>query len=405
MYQTLQGLYGGLAVRKYLTQKVCERAKPKDKPYEITDTAITGFILRVQPLKPSHPPGGLKIFKLITNGRPETLGRMPVMTCGMARAEVERRLRGDEEGETPPAPMTLDDFIEEHYGPYVRANHAQPDETLARVRRFNFGDKHLDEIKLADVETWRIKRQKLGRNPTTINRDTSALKAALQRAVDWELIEAHPLARLKPLKVDRRKVVRYLKPAEEKRLVAALVARDEKKRRERESANEWRKVRGYDLKPSIGIYADNLTPMVLLAINTGLRRGELWNLTWGDVDLRRKMLTVHGKGAKSGQTRHIPLNAAAVDTLKNHRGDVRPLPSIPVFGRATFRKSWGKLLKDAKIENFRFHDCRHHFASKLVMAGVPLNTVRELMGHSSLEMTLIYAHLAPENLRAAVELI
>jgi len=215
----------------------------------------------------------------------------------------------------------------------------------------------------------------------------------------------HPLARLKPLKVDKRKIVRYLLPDEEKRLTATLAARDERKRKGRESANAWRRERGHDPLPAIGIYCDNLTPMVVLACNTGLRRGELWNLTWGAVDLRRKMLTVHGKGAKSGQTRHIPLNRSAVDTLKSHRGAVAPMPTVPVFGRATFRKSWGKVLKDAKIENFRFHDLRHDFASRLVMAGVPLNTVRELMGHSSLEMTLIYAHLSPDNLRAAVDLI
>jgi len=131
----------------------------------------------------------------------------------------------------------------------------------------------------------------------------------------------------------------------------------------------------------------------------------LWNLIWGDVDLRRKMLTVTGAGAKSGQTRHIPLNKAALDALKNHRGDVMPLPSIPVFGRAEFRKAFAGVLKDAKIEKFRFHDCRHTFASKLVVAGVPLNSVRELLGHASLDQTLIYAHMAPENLRAAVDLI
>jgi integrase len=386
-------------MRKFLTQKVCERAKPKDKAYQMHDTAITGYILRVELT-------GTKTFKLLQKGKtPEKLGRMPVCTEGMARAKVERILRGDEGEKAPPAPMTLDDFIEQHYGPYVRANHAQPDETLARLRRLNFGDKQLDEFKLADVETWRIKRRELGRSPNTINRDMSDLNAALQRAVDWELIKVHPLARLKPLKVDKRKIVRYLTSKEEKRLIAALIARDDKKRRERQSANEWRKERGYDRLPAIGIYCDNLTPMMWVALNTGLRRGELWGLAWGDVDLRRKMLIVHGKGAKSGQTRHIPLNAAAVDTLKNHRGDVMPLPSIPVFGRATFRKSWGKVLKDAKIENFRFHDLRHSFASKLVMAGVPLNTVRELLGHSSLEMTLIYAHLSSENLRAAVNLL
>lgn len=386
-------------MQKLLSQKVAEKAPIKAKPYQLHDTAIQGLILRVQP-------SGAKVWKLIQDRKPRTIGRFPVWTFEMAKGKAERILRGEEEEAQPPArPLTFGDFVTEHYTAFVQANHSTPDDTLARLKRFGFSDKALADKWLADVETWRTGRLHDGKAPSTINRDTATLHAALQKAVDWELLDAHPLARLKPLKVDKRKMVRFLTPGEEKRLLAALAARDERKRRERESANAWRRERGHEPYPAIGAYADNLAPLVIIALNTGLRRGELWNLTWGAVDLRRKMVTVHGKGAKSKQTRHIPLNAAAVDALTTHRGDVRPLPGVPVFGRAEFRKAFAGVLTDAGIENFRFHDTRHSFASKLVAAGVPLNTVRELMGHSSLEMTLVYAHLAPDNLRAAVDLL
>ena len=388
-------------MRKMLSQKVADSAKRKSKPYQIHDTAIPGLVLRIQPT-------GTKIWKLIQNRKPRTLGRSPAMTYAMAAEKAMAILRGEDPDreETPEEThqaLTFEKYLEQYYTPYLEQNHSRPRETLSYLRAFGLGDKPLEEIRLADVETWRIQRQKLDRKPSTINRQCATLKAALERAVLWDLLEANPLARLKPLKVDRRPVVRYLTDEEHARLMTALEARDRKLREKRQRGNAWRQERGYKLLPELGEYADNLTPMILLALNTGLRRGELWGLRWGDVDLKHKMLTVHGSGTKSKQTRHIPLNATAITVLKTHRGEATPIPTLPVFGRHEFKTAFAEVLKAAGIEDFRFHDLRHTFASRLVMAGVPLNTVRELMGHASLDMTLVYAHLAPDNLRSAVE--
>src|SRR5207253_5955768 len=105
--------------------------------------------------------------------------------------------------------------------------------------------------------------------------------------------------------------------------------------------------------------------------------------------------------AKNRQTRHVPLNEEAMSALQRWReqsGSRRRL-----FDVATgFRTAWEKLLKRATITRFRWHDLRHHFASRLVQHGVPLNTVRDLLGHSSVAMSLRYAHLAPDQRREAV---
>ena len=118
--------------------------------------------------------------------------------------------------------------------------------------------------------------------------------------------------------------VRYLSPDEERRLRAALEARETRRRRERQRFNAWRRRRGYKTFPEYATFTDHLKPMILLALNTGMRRGELFNLAWRDVDLGRRMLTVVGRTAKSAQTRHIPLNDEAHAVLSRWGGAQRP---------------------------------------------------------------------------------
>ena len=196
---------------------------------------------------------------------------------------------------------------------------------------------------------------------------------------------------------------------EEKRLRQALTARDKRIKMGRANANKWREDRGYTLYPDLfsQTYADHLTPMVLLSMNTGLRRGEVFHLQWEDINFHTKTVTIHGGKAKNGHTRHIPLNTEALTTLENWGKKSKGLvfPNKDGNPLDNIKKAWSNHLKEANITNFRWHDLRHHFASRLVMAGVDLNTVRELLGHSDIKTTLRYAHLAPKHKAEAVEKI
>jgi len=216
------------------------------------------------------------------------------------------------------------------------------------------------------------------------------------------------MKRLKPDKLGR---VRWLDKYEEKALRDTLDNRQENQRKDRAKYNDWRRQRHVEpLSQLEGVFTDYLKPMVLLALNTGLRRGEIFNLHWPDIDLNDRTLTVQGQTSKSGSTRYIPMNDEVFSVLvtwRNQSASEKLVFPSPATGKRfdNISSSWKNLTADASIKNFNFHDLRHHFASKLVMAGVNLNTVRELLGHSSLEQTLRYAHLDPEHKAKAVALL
>ena len=382
--------------------------KPGSKPIEMRDAKVPGLIFRVQP-------SGVRSYIVEwARGKRTTLGRHPTMTLATARTCAMRalaeaaehgepnRVRRKAKGRTEV--RTFGDFIRERYAPHLLATAKAGKATLACIAKHyaHLYAKDLAAISRADFDTFKAARLRDGIQPVTVNRDLDRLKAALGMAVEWELLATHPLKAVRRIKRGIENRVRYLSRSEESALRRALQVREDEASARRESGNAWRAERGRESLPSIQGYVDHLQPITLLALNTGLRRGELTQLTWADIDLAGKTLTVRAGYAKSGKARHVPLNAESIAVLKRWRGQRKPKPADRLFAVASIATSWAGLMNSAGIDGFRFHDCRHTFASKLVMAGVDLNTVRELLGHGDIKMTLRYAHLAPERLAEAV---
>ena len=276
-------------------------------------------------------------------------------------------------------------------------------DTLEKLHRHfrTWYEEPLTAITVERIEAWKARRLNEGRNPVTVVRDLFTLSSVLRQAVKTGELLENPVRRVDKPRIDRRGKVRFLDQAEESRLRDALKARDLEMQNRRTVANNRRQTRHERVLPPLTHFGDHLTPAVLLSMNTGLRRGEVVKLRWASVDFNRQLLTVEGRNAKNRQTRHVPLNDEAVNVLRIWREKAGT--GARVFGVTIgFQTAWKKVLKRARISKFRWHDLRHHFASRLVQQGVPLNTVRDLLGHGSVGMSLRYAHLAPDQRREAV---
>ncbi|WP_417442167.1 tyrosine-type recombinase/integrase [Idiomarina sp.] len=409
-----------MAIKAKITTSSIKKLKPSDK--RLTDTEIRGFHARIHASGNIHyylyykTHGREGNFKIGSHGQltPSEAREIAKVKSGeLARGIDIQKSRLDERQETERQRANqLGKYLVEHYKPWLEARNAKTADRIIQTIQSGFADflkTPLSEITARKVEQWRNQKVKAQMGKATVNHYVNSLKGAMSRAVEWDLLPNHDLKKVKTLKVESTRL-RYLSPDEEESLLSTLRERDERLKTARDQANEFRRVRNYPTQPDLREqeYSDHLEPIVLLAMNTGMRRGEIFQLKWSNIDFYSKTLTVEAGNAKSGKSRIIPLNDTAFHVLENwkpisqsqyvfHGKDKEPLTDI--------KKGFLKVLEEAEIEEFRFHDLRHHFASKLVMRGVDLNTLRELLGHADIKMTLRYAHLAPEHKARAVNLI
>jgi len=212
-------------------------------------------------------------------------------------------------------------------------------------------------------------------SPATLNRYRSTLSSMFKYAVSEGYMASNPVTKITAKKLNN-KIVRYLSDTERQNLLAAC------------RKSSW--------KP--------LYRLVLLAMTTGMRKAELMNLRWTDIDFNRSVAML--ATTKNGEPRHCPIPSVALDELKEVRqvGDSLVFPSKQIPTKPfEFKKHWFKALDEAGIEDFRFHDLRHTAASYMVMNGMSLYETATVLGHKDTQTTARYAHLSIEHVSNLTE--
>lgn len=386
---------------------------------EFRDASLRGFIARQQTT------GFISYYATSSTGSARKgnrrqkrwrLGEHPALSPSQARAAAEEiisqarlsKLPLEKEAER----WTLGSFLDSHYFPWMELHLKDPAGQRGQLRQFTHWHSYtLDEIDRHLVETWRGKRIAEGKSPNTINRNACAIRSVLSKAVEWGYLRHHPLEGLKPLRLDRGRRPRTLTTEERERLMEGLAARDRDLRQKRENANEWRRVRGYPVFPQLPHFGDYLTPLVLTAYHTGMRRGEVFALQWSDVDFKQRLITVRGHNSKTAQTRQIPINDALIETLTKWREHNIQQVGFVFPGRNgqrldNIQTSWERLRRRYNLGDIKFKDLRSNFGSRLANGGIDLSITQQLLGHSSPVVTMrYYVSIQEETMRTAVNTI
>lgn len=217
------------------------------------------------------------------------------------------------------------------------------------------------------------------KSPATVVRYLASLSVVFATATnEWEWIDQNPVQKVRRPRESRGRV-RFLSDNERERLIAACKA----------SSNPY------------------LFTVVIIALSTGARYGEIIGLRWRDIDLIRGIARL--ERTKNRERRALPLTHVALEAVKRLHKKVKPKPGDFLFARADglapmeIRKHWYKAMEDAELEDFRFHDLRHSAASYLAMNGATLAEIAEILGHKTLQMVKRYAHLSDQHTAKVVE--
>lgn len=306
----------------------------------------------------------------------EKVGPVGLITKGQAEEALKARM-----GEVVQGRFTLEvkketiffNELVERYLDYSKVNHRsyKRSVTISRIlSRFYTG------MKLADISSWlvekfKIERKNEGKALSNVNRELVVLKRMFNLAIEWGFTDSNPVKSVKFFKVSNQPM-RIITVEEFLKLYHAA--------------------------------SDHLKPILICAITTGMRAGEIVNLRWKDIDIENERITV--KDTKNYDYRIIPINSDLKETLISIYDPINDYVFTYHGSRIErVHKSFTSAIRRAGILKFRFHDLRHTFASNLVMNGVDLVTVQELLGHKSILMTKRYSHPTPEHKKRAVNII
>jgi integrase len=309
-------------------------------------------------------------------------GRRVRQIVGLSRPETEQAmlnkltdLKRDKFGiEKPRGNVFFEEFADEFLEVYSKQNKRSWVRDRSAIKHFNefFKGKVLSAISPELIERYKAARKDEGANPATINRELACLKTIFNIAILWGKTDFSPAKQIKRIPVNNIRE-KFLSDEEMRRLVGAA-------------------------DPEI-------KPVLIIALSTGMRRNEILDLKWQNVHFEGKYIFI--EYSKSGKTRRVPMNDLIIEALKNvpkvsefvfYSPKIRAKISI-----STVRTAFLKACEKAKIKDLRFHDLRHCAASAMVRRGIDLVTVSKILGHSSIIMTMRYAHSTPENMRLAID--
>jgi integrase len=349
---------------------------------EYVDADLPGLYVEVRASSPGQGTYYLRYKDATGKTCHQKLGRTPEMPLADARRaaktlKAEVALGADPQARK--AVLTYSDYFEKQYIPYVsiRKRSWQKDEEMFRLRiQAQFGHLRLNQITRQQIQTFHTSLKAQGLSASTCNHYAKLLKSSLNLAIDWNMLEVNPAARV-PLFHEDNKLENYLNEAELDRLLTVL----------RTDENR------------------TICQIVLFLLSTGARLNEALSARWDQVDIDRRVWKIPASNSKSKRIRSVPLNDSAIEVL--HQLDTQAQYDHVFINRqtglpyTTIAKVWGRLRRKAGLPHLRIHDLRHQYASFLVNSGRTLYEVQQILGHSDPSVTQRYAHLSTRSLQEA----